>query len=140
MQALQSIAQPDGRAGAAIGDADNLQAIQGEHLIGENANANGGERFCVMGGVAKLIVVASRVVSAQRRVERAEWLDQFFRAVFSAIEEVAGDEDDLRLKSGGQRGNAAAEAGAVHDAQMQVAEQQPGAVRARMQAIRQAGW
>ena len=76
MQALQRGAQPDGVAGVSIGNSDNEEAIDGDHFVGQHVDADAGEDLAVMGGVAKLIMVAGREVAAQGRSQRTQGLSQ----------------------------------------------------------------
>ena len=58
VQAFQNGTQPHGGAGVAIVDAKDVESIDGNQFIGQDANANAGEAFLVEGHVAKLIVVS----------------------------------------------------------------------------------
>ena len=127
MQTLQNGAKADGIAGVTIGNARDLHAIDGDHFIGQDANADAGEDCAVEGGVAKLVMIAGGEVAAEGRGQRAEGLGQRHGVGLAAVEQVAGKKDYVRVEACGQRRDAPAKTGSVHVAEVQVADHESGA-------------
>ena len=58
MDAVQHDAQPERMAGVAVGNAHNVEAVDGDFFIGEDADAGAREDLGVERGVAILVMVA----------------------------------------------------------------------------------
>src|SRR5271157_545245 len=123
-QGLENGAYAEDGGGVAVGHAQDVEAIDGHPFVGQNADAGAGDHFMVFSRAAVLLVVAGGEVDAEGRGEIFEGSGQAVRVCFGTVEEVAGEEDDVRTEAGGEGHDTPGESETVDVAQMKIAEQE----------------
>ena len=104
-----------------------MEAVDDHFFIGQHPDAGADERFVVLSGVAKLIVVAGSVIDAEGQAQLIEGSNEPVRVALESIKDVAGQKGDIRAQAGCDGHHATTEFVTVYVTQMQVTEYQGGA-------------
>ena len=139
-EAVQSGAQANRVGGVAKGDAQNLEAIDDDHLIGEDADSGAGECRGVLRSGAKLVVVAGGEIDAEGWGKLLEGSGKAVRVGPGSVEEIAGKKDDVWMEVCGEARDAAAESKSVDVAQMQVADHEGCAATPGRRQVGEMDW
>src|SRR4051794_25336870 len=121
----------------AIRHADNLQALYVDALVLEHANARRSDCVEIFAVVSELLVIAGDEVDAVRRGQSAQRLSSFASVDGGAVEQIAGDEDQVGLLLGDLRHQACEEIAIANVSQVNVGQQRGFAAAPRVRKIRQ---
>ena len=83
--------------GVTVRDADDLQAVCFDFLVGEHANTGGFDGAKILGVVSKLFVIASDEIDAMRSGEAAERFSGAVGVDGGTVIQITGDKDGVRL-------------------------------------------
>ena len=84
------------RSGIAIRNPNNLQAVDIDPLILEDAHARGSNRIQIFAVVAELLVIPCHEKDTMRRGQPVQRLRSLGGVDGSAVKQIAGDEDEIR--------------------------------------------